>query len=359
MTKKHLPSGEEWRLAHGVDVPSQAALEAMSEEQLLGIAKKHHGEAKAIFDRDILPHGVVAGLALDVAKAKIQKGGTSWTRWLQSEWPEISVWTADQYIRTAKSFRAFVASSNKGPQAVMATMAQATKVIGFAELAKPRAREVQAAEPQDAEFDVATPVAPARSNVHVPAPAPVIDRDELDHLDAEEQAEQEALDAAGIYAGQFAPPADPPAPAPESEPEPQPDVILQELLLRLEECPTDTRTIRLVLWGQADLPAMRGALAHGLSLEQLALEAVDAVWRQLEQCLAAPRPANTSPLEWLAPSTKKALTAVRDALSPVVDLAAQAVTDKHGDGGVARARRERREIEERQRARRAAEGAAS
>lgn len=371
MGKKQLPAAsEEWSLAKGVDIPSQAALGAMSEDQLGEVAREHHAEARRIAERDVLPHAIVAGLCLREAKSRVRARGEGWARWLESHW-HMHEWSARQFMGAAETYLSLVDSYGGAPRSsagVMETMAQAMKALGCAELAKPgTSKPHEKPQPAEAEFTVT----PAGSNTPVhstrPTPAymaPEVDHDELDRLDAEEAAEQAELDAAGIYVPRPAAQAEPEPeeedqeqePAPEPKPKPDP---IEELRQRLEECPTDTRTIRLVLWGQADLPAMRGALAHGLSLEQLALEAVDAVWRQLEQCLAAPRPANTSPLEWLAPSTKKALTAVRDALSPVVDLAAQAVTDKHGDGGVARARRERREIEERQRARRAAEGAAS
>jgi hypothetical protein len=358
VSKKQLPATNEeaW-----IDVPSQAALESMSEDRLGEVARERHAEARRIAERDVLPHAIVAGLCLREAKSRVRARGESWARWLESHW-HMHEWSARQFMGAAETYLSLVDSCGaapRNPAGVMETMAQAMKAIGCAELAKPGASKPrERPQPEEAEFTVA----PAGSNTPVPAYAPapacqpVIDHDELDRLDAEEAAEQAELDAAGIYVPRPAAQADPeedPEPEPEPEPAPQPDPT-EELRQRLEEVPTDTKALRLLLWGHSEIPDLRGNLVDGVSLEQLAHESAEAIWRQLDQCLSAPRPADVSPMTWLPPSAKRSLTAIRDALAPVVDLAAAAVRDRHGDSGIASAKRERREIEARLRAERAA-----
>lgn len=160
------PREDAWGLGRkAVEIPSQAALKLMEEEQLGDVAREHHGQARKIVERDALPHVIVAGLCLREAKERVQGRGDSWARWLETHW-HMSEWSARQYMGAAAAREKLGEATSRTPEQLMATMAQAVRAIGCAELAKPAAREPRKPTPAAAP----DPVINATYTIKPPAP---------------------------------------------------------------------------------------------------------------------------------------------------------------------------------------------
>lgn len=355
---------EEWALGRkAVEIPTPGALARMEDGQLSEVAQAHHAAARRIV-QEALPHAVVAGLCLLEARRRVDERGEGWVRWCDSNWP-LNRSSATEYMGVARTYLGLV-ESGRAPRpdsegVALDTLRQSLRAIGCAETARvsretpapatPPAREappvppsspppIDKAEAIDATFSVEEPLGKCdiclrRAAVRRgPSGEGLCERcgetqDRLraageDHLDMGDDLEEEDTPAA-------APPA-PDSPAPTSAREAVEEDRGQEVLdaeaeKRLATSPTDVRAVRWLAYGQEQLPDLRASLRGSLALEQLVQEGIDAQWKLIDACLAAPKPAGANPLEWLSPSTRRRLTAVRDALAPVVTLAEQQVLD--------------------------------